>query len=208
MTTVRDLRRSEHRAAATLLADAFATDPLFLDVFGDSRSDPAARRRALRLTSWMIGANRLLAGRRLAVADDQGLVAVAVVELPHGPVRRFTGAVLAAARYLPVATSLPRAATGRLNRYGREARALAPASPHHYLAMVGVLPRAQGTGLGSALLDSVARLAEADPRSAGIGLDTENEANLRFYARHGFEPRGSFDVGTFTTHALFRPRES
>jgi GNAT superfamily N-acetyltransferase len=206
--TVRDLRTSEHRVAATLLADAFATDPLFLDVCGDGRTDPAARRRALRLTSWMIGANRLLGGRRLAVTDDQGLVSVAVVELPHSPVRRFVGAVLAAVRYVPVATSLPRAATTRLNRYGREARALAPTTPHHYLAMIGVRPGAQGTGLGSALLDAVAHLAEADPRSTGVGLDTENAANLRFYARHGYEPRGSFDVGTFTTHALFRPRES
>jgi ribosomal protein S18 acetylase RimI-like enzyme len=208
MTTVRDLRASEHRAAASLLADAFATDPLFLDVYGDLRADPATRRRALRLTAWELAANRLLGGKRRAVADGERLVGVAIVETPQSALRRGVGAVLAAARYLPVALSLPGAANRRLNRYGRDSRALAPRAPHHYLAMVGIRPDAQGTGLGSALLDDVVRLAQADPRSAGVGLDTENEANLAFYARHGFEPRGSFDVGSFTVHALFRRRES
>jgi ribosomal protein S18 acetylase RimI-like enzyme len=208
MTTVRDLRRSEHRAASGLLADAFAADPLFLDLFGDLRTDAVARRRALRLTSWVLGANRLLGGRRRAVADGERLVGVAVIEPPQGAARRVAGAALAAARFLPVALSLASGATSRINRYGREARALAPGSPHHYLTMVGVRPGAQGTGLGSALLDDVVRLAEDDARSAGVGLDTENEANLGFYARHGFAPRGAVTVGSFTVHALFRARES
>ncbi|MFF3063503.1 GNAT family N-acetyltransferase [Oerskovia sp. NPDC057915] len=208
MRTVRDLHRSEHHQAASLLASAFAADPLFLDLFGDVRREPAARRRALRLTSWALGANRLLGGRRRAVVDGARVVGVAVVEPPQGTVRRTGGAALAALRFAPVALSLPAATTTRLNRYGRETRALVPAAPHHYLTMIGVDPAAQGTGLGGALLGDVVTLAERDPRSAGVGLDTENPANLGLYARHGFAPSGEVATATFTAHVLFHPRGS
>ncbi|RXR22343.1 GNAT family N-acetyltransferase [Oerskovia turbata] len=208
MTTVRDLHRSEHRPAAALLARAFATDPLFLDLFGDVPDEPDARRRALRFTSWVLGANRLLGGRRRAVLDSARIVGVAVVEPPQGATRRTVGAALAALRFAPVALALPTAATARLNRYGRETRALVPATPHHYLTMIGVDPAAQGAGLGRVLLDDVVELAERDPRSAGVGLDTENPDNLGFYARHGFAPCGELATAAFTAHVLFRPRGS
>jgi ribosomal protein S18 acetylase RimI-like enzyme len=57
--------------------------------------------------------------------------------------------------------------------------------PHWYLAGIGVDPAEQRQGVGSALLRPGVEGAER----AGLPavLLTNNEANISFYARHGFE---------------------
>lgn len=62
---------------------------------------------------------------------------------------------------------------------------LHPTMPHYYLAMVGVEPRRQGTGLGRALI--APGLERADAERVPVYLETANPANLPFYRRFGFE---------------------
>jgi ribosomal protein S18 acetylase RimI-like enzyme len=59
-----------------------------------------------------------------------------------------------------------------------------PDEPHYYLAVLGVDPSAQGTGLGSALLAPVLRSCDEDGIAAY--LESSKERNVAFYARHGF----------------------
>ena len=59
-----------------------------------------------------------------------------------------------------------------------------PHEPHYYLAVLGVEPSVQGTGLGSALLDPVLRSCDEDGIPAY--LESSKERNIAFYARHGF----------------------
>jgi ribosomal protein S18 acetylase RimI-like enzyme len=59
-----------------------------------------------------------------------------------------------------------------------------PHEPHWYLAVLGVDPPAQGSGLGSALLAPVLRACDADGVPAY--LESSKERNIAFYARHGF----------------------
>ena len=59
---------------------------------------------------------------------------------------------------------------------------------HWYLNLLGVDPSAQGRGVGSALMRPV--LAKADGSGLDCYLETGKEANLDFYARHGFEVMG------------------
>jgi ribosomal protein S18 acetylase RimI-like enzyme len=56
--------------------------------------------------------------------------------------------------------------------------------PHWYLAVLGTDPDAQGQGLGSALLRPL--LERCDEDGVGAYLESSKEANIAFYARHGF----------------------
>jgi GNAT superfamily N-acetyltransferase len=60
-----------------------------------------------------------------------------------------------------------------------------PRAPHWYLAVLGTEPAQQGHGVGSALLQPV--LERCDREGLPAYLESSKEANLAFYARHGFE---------------------
>lgn len=73
-----------------------------------------------------------------------------------------------------------------------------PSAPHWYLAVLGTDPAHQGQGLGSALLRHVLD----DPANAGEAayLETETEANVAYYHRHGFTVIDEFDVPSGGPH--------
>ena len=58
------------------------------------------------------------------------------------------------------------------------------APPHWYLAVLGTDPPAQGQGLASEMIRPI--LQECDRDGVGAYLESSNERNLDFYARHGF----------------------
>jgi ribosomal protein S18 acetylase RimI-like enzyme len=73
-----------------------------------------------------------------------------------------------------------------------------PQEPHWYLAVLGTDPAHQGEGVGSALVRHVLD----DPANAGepAYLETETEANVPFYERHGFRVVGELDVPSGGPH--------
>ena len=71
---------------------------------------------------------------------------------------------------------------------GRRVERRHPTEPHYYLAVLGVDPEAQGTGLGSRLLEPM--LERCDREGAPAYLESSKERNLDFYARHGFRVTG------------------
>lgn len=60
-----------------------------------------------------------------------------------------------------------------------------PKEPHWYLNTLAVVPEAQRTGLGSALIEPGLKRADAD--GVGCYLETQRESNIPFYRRFGFE---------------------
>lgn len=60
--------------------------------------------------------------------------------------------------------------------------------PHWYLAVLGVDPPHQGSGLGTALLAPV--LAACDRDGVGAYLETATERDVAFYSRFGFRVTG------------------
>lgn len=62
-----------------------------------------------------------------------------------------------------------------------------PRQPHWYLAVLGTDPIARGSGAGAALLAEV--LGRADAAGEPAYLETQKEANLAYYERHGFVVR-------------------
>ena len=72
---------------------------------------------------------------------------------------------------------------------------------HWYLMVLGVEPKRQGQGVGSALMQP--GLEQADRDRLPCYLETAKEINLKFYKKHGFEvvrkvdlPRGGPPVWT------------
>lgn len=70
-----------------------------------------------------------------------------------------------------------------------------PRQPHWHLALLGVDPRAQGSGAGSHLLDR--SLRDVDAAGALAYLENSSPRNLAFYERHGFEVVGEIQVGAY-----------
>jgi len=82
----------------------------------------------------------------------------------------------------------------RYAAYGRFSEANTPVESHWYLNMLATHPDWQRRGLGAQLMSVVFELADAD--GLGCYLETETEANVAYYRRHGFEVRTEWDLMT------------
>jgi ribosomal protein S18 acetylase RimI-like enzyme len=162
--------------ASDVLARAFQSDPAWVWLIPD-----AERRR--RLLPWLFRV-----GFDVTAADvwtTSGVVRGAARWLPPGRPAMRVGPTLKALVTTPFRLG---SAIGPFLAYGRAVESLrgeAMPEPHWYLAGIGVDPSAQRRGIGTALLDP--GLAAAARAGLPAVLLTNNEANLPFYERHGFE---------------------
>jgi GNAT superfamily N-acetyltransferase len=69
-----------------------------------------------------------------------------------------------------------------------------PREPHWFLPLIGVDPRLQGKGHGSALLRYA--LARVDRGRLPAYLESSNPANISLYERHGFRVMGRIQAGS------------
>jgi GNAT superfamily N-acetyltransferase len=69
-----------------------------------------------------------------------------------------------------------------------------PSEPHWYLPLMGVDPRRQGHGYGSALMRHA--LAACDRGGSPAYLESTNPRNVALYEHHGFELLGTIQAGT------------
>ena len=170
-------------AAAAVLARAFYDDPLFVQTF----PDPAERGRCLpAIFRWhvrygvlfgeVIGLGNPLDGVAIALRPGEG--DFAEERLVQSGVERMREELGSAA------TDRYRAALQRLFFPADAALMQAVPEPHWYLDVIGVEPRRQGRGIGSALLAAVNGRADRDGVSAA--LLTFQGRNLPLYQRHGY----------------------
>ncbi|MDE2290533.1 MAG: GNAT family N-acetyltransferase, partial [Elusimicrobia bacterium] len=68
-----------------------------------------------------------------------------------------------------------------------------PREPHWYLQLLAVEPGSQRSGIGTALLAPA--LERIDAEGAPAYLETQDEANLAYYARVGFALVERVDLG-------------
>ena len=175
------LRRANSDDAARLarlFAAAFARDPVF-NWLARARN---ARAEALqRFFFWVLRDRTIAHGETWMTAD--GFAAAAWIP-PFGGARQATWRD--EMRLLPVIMGLT--GLSRLARGAAMARAMEnahPVEPYFYLAFVGVAPRFQGAGIGTALLEET--LARVDAAGANAFLENSNPRNVRLYERLGFE---------------------
>ena len=169
-------------AAGVLLGRAFIDDPLMQYYFEGSRDRSKPVRETMTLAVRL--ALRYGTGFRL---EHGGRLAGAALLLPPS-VRDFPlRAVIAAVARTPTLWR-PRA----LHRHfgvSASIEAHRPAFPCWVLLSIGIAPERQHRGHGAWLLD---RILHGLPTSSSICLETDNERNLPFYGRQGFEVTGEF----------------
>jgi ribosomal protein S18 acetylase RimI-like enzyme len=175
--TIRRATQADVPRIARLFAAAFAPDPVFdWLVRTGAKRQPALQ----RFFTWIVERRTLPHGETWITAD--GLAAAAWIP-PYAPAA--ASRLAEDLRLLPVMLRL----TGfsRLARGASMATAMEhahPDLPYFYLAFIGVAPRVQGAGLGSALLRQT--LQRTDAARADAYLENSNPRNLALYQRAGF----------------------
>jgi ribosomal protein S18 acetylase RimI-like enzyme len=182
---------SEHRSsgsttpfgqASRALAESLFDDPFYWAITESFGNDLTARKRALS-GYFHYSLEEAERTGRCVVAPDPSLGAAAWL-LPRS-------AEVAAAESSAKSEYLASALGSQgMENYYRIVRYMAPLAARvvpgdaWYLSIIGILPSAQGRGLGATLLAGT--LAEASQANATCYLETFTPLNLRFYERLGF----------------------
>ena len=178
MNAVRDVTAADADPLAAVLGRAFADDPVWQWMF------PRRPERMAVMFAMLLHHAHLPNGVS-ELAERNGRVLAGALWDPPG---RWRISASAQIRQLP---SLLRVLGGRtfavLRGLGEIERAH-PIEPHWYLAVLGTDPRAQGNGLGSALLRS--RLNRCDDRRFPAYLESSKESNIPYYERFAFRVTG------------------
>lgn len=180
---VRTARRGDIATLARVLAAAFETDPFSRWMFGteDGLCErlETAFRKLLRVAYLRKG--------HTYTTDD---LAGAAMWAPPG---RWKLTVVQQLRLAP--SFLLNLGPRRLARAAPAGRAVDrahPKEPHWYLAVIGVDPGRQRSGIGAALLSPI--LERADAEGVLAHLETSKASNVPYYERHRFEVTSEFDV--------------
>ena len=185
---------------ADALAQSFHDDPVMAWVFGDKE---ATRVKHLRAFFAHEGGRHL---RHPHVLTTDGYAGASYWD-PPGSWKTKPKDFLSMA--IPMLRGVNRRIPRALKGLGRLERVHdAQPKEHYYLAVLGTRPDQQGKGVGSALMQPVLDVCDAD----GIGayLESSKERNVPFYRRHGFEvvEEVEFGPGGPTLWAMWRdPRE-
>jgi GNAT superfamily N-acetyltransferase len=173
------LAESQIPAAAAILARAFHDDPLMIYTI----PEPAERARLLPEVYARIIRFGWLAGE---VHTTAGAVEGAAIWMP--PNAKWTRENLEASGMYELASLIGNDAYQRYRDVvGREwqARERDMTDACWYLFILGVDPSRQRRGLGGALMRPV--LERADSEQLACYLETENQRNVAFYLKQGFE---------------------
>jgi ribosomal protein S18 acetylase RimI-like enzyme len=165
------------RLLSRLFAAAFAEDPVMDWI---ARRGPKRAAGLERFFFWVLKTRAVPFGE-VWMADDASVAAAWLPpDTPASP-----GGFFEQLRLMPIFIRL--CGFPRLSRGSAMADAMEkhhPKEPHYYLSFIGVAPRLQGLGLGSAILE--ATLKQADAKHWSAYLENSNPKNTRLYERHGF----------------------
>ena len=179
---VRKARPADTTAVASALAAAFTDDPVFRWILPDDAARPAATRAFFDLVV------EILAPHDDAWTTTAGVTGAALW-VPAGRAPIYDDR---AERFAAELAELCAPHDGRILELVGLMDQLHPHEPHEYLWFVGVVPAAQGRGLGSALITPV--LQRADRAGHPAYLEATSPQNKALYERHGFRAAAPFAV--------------
>ena len=169
---VRTATSADEEPIAAALARAFDDDPVARYAL------PSDRRRPAQLRRFYVERLRTLMSEELVFCDAERRGAAL-----WAPPDRWRTPVSELLRTRIVTSRLPLFLVGGARIEHRH-----PRDPHYYLAILGVEPAAQGSGLGSRLMAPM--LERCDTEGVPAYLESSKERNVAFYARHGFRVTG------------------
>ena len=130
--------------------------------------------------------------RELWLARDGSVGIGAALWLPPGAIA-FDHTPLQQVLMAPLLFSIAgREGLSRARELGAKLAAHHPREPHAHLVFLGVASRAQGRGVGSAMLKTMLALLDAQGLTAY--LEASKERNVALYQRYGFEVTGAFEL--------------
>ncbi|MGI9585228.1 MAG: GNAT family N-acetyltransferase [Acidimicrobiia bacterium] len=167
--------------AGEVLGQAFLDDPVWCELMPDSRT------RQSMLARMFAGLARTTSAANGIAETTSGIEAVALW-LGPGQQVGFWATVRSGMAMPRFVMKLPaedrRKMLAVLQQMDERREALMP-EPHWYLEAIGVEPRHQGAGFGTALVR--AGLQRADHDRTSVYLETETEGNVGYYEHLGFE---------------------
>jgi GNAT superfamily N-acetyltransferase len=176
----------------SVLADAFVNNPLHQSAFGRGRIDQ-------NRLFFRIGLRHMFIGQAFVALVDHAVCGyVHFNPSPH---------------CLPAPEELPNAVATLLKPLGEAVPQvirwftrwcrLDPEAPHVHLGPIGVAPKMQGQGVGTALMNRYVEFLEQE-KTAGY-LETDRPENVEFYKKFGFRiQREEILIGTPTWY-MWRP---
>lgn len=201
---IRKLDGRDMSSCSEVIYDAFKKDPLF--------EGPLKSELEKRAFSGFL-CRKVLALKETGIVfqtDDQ-IKGVASIERDSGKVLN-SGIKLLRWDFLKEVFKLKRILSSEgfkfINQYMRFTTSVRPKALHYYLVFIGVSPSSQGQGIGRKILNHIHALVDADQESIGIGLDTENEANVAYYKQFGYELVSQTTLNQVTIYAMFRTTSS
>ncbi|WP_372629430.1 GNAT family N-acetyltransferase [Cohnella sp.] len=201
------LTKSDKPLFVSLMSSAFAQDPLFLHLFGDSERDSKARSHATAFVSFMFEKSFLLHEEVWGYFENERLLGAYVVEKPHANMLRTLKGVLLPGRLILLLFQTSGKTLNLLKSYISVTRSAAPPFPHHYLIMIGVKPEEQGKEIGKALLKHLLDAVNKAKKSQGVALDTENERNINWYRNLGFTLSKETQIGQLPVYCMFYQKQ-
>jgi ribosomal protein S18 acetylase RimI-like enzyme len=184
--TVAAVAPADVERAVAVLTLAFSADPVTRWTY----PEPAQYLARFPVLVRAFGSGAFAEGTARHVADYAG----AALWLPPG--RELDDAAIGA--------SLPPGREGEFAAVFEAMAAYHPQEPHWYLPLIGVDPARHRNGYGAALLEDTLRRCDQDHVAAY--LESTNPANITLYQRHGFELRGTIQVGSSPPlFPMFRP---
>jgi ribosomal protein S18 acetylase RimI-like enzyme len=173
-------REEDFPAMARVLARAFHEDPLTRWLYPrDATRDRHVER------SFRVSLRRLAPqGQLYTTADHAGAALWALPGQWREDLRQSAQMLMLLPPLLPRLLRTMRAMT--------RIEIAHPLDEHYYLSVLGTAPERRRQGVASALLQPVLDLCDAERTPAY--LETATEANVGFYARHGFEVQRRLDL--------------
>jgi len=183
---IRELRETDLPAAVGIIARGMRDNPIHIAALGAE-----AEERSGRLTRMFTVALPIFLSKGVVLGAFHGEALVGIAGMiPPGKCQPSMKDKLA---LLP--RIVPAVGSGAFTRVGRWTATWArhdPAEPHWHLGPVAVDAHLQGKGIGTVLLNEYC--SRLDAREAVGYLETDKEANVRFYERFGFVTVGRENV--------------
>jgi len=185
---IEPLRSSEVVEASVLLSRTFSPLPLACAVFGD----PSEEQRRLIEAGFKHIIEKLPGKVLLAKENDQIIGVMRIVEWPN--CQKSSAQVL---------KLLPEEITLRLGKWRSIWAEHDPRKLHWHIDPLGVLPKRQGKGVGSLLLEHFC--GYVDKLKQAAYLETDVSRNVRLYKRFGFKVVGEAPVLAVPNWFMWRP---
>lgn len=174
-----------------ILTKAFWNDPMFTELFKGAKKE----QHMTKLFQFLIKRNQLMGGELIT----DGVNYVALLDLNHK--MPLMNKVVLLAEMLKLSFFLPFKSLRLLSAYQNITQEHVPQENHYYLTLLGVLPSSQGKGWGGKILNII---HEKIPSSVPIALDTENEKNVAYYEKFGYQLNHVASYGELKIYCMSR----